>query len=74
MHIHIYTWKHHKETPCIATFITNKQNVIFFFYKMKEYVGGTDLACGGFWYLWEGQVEGKGRMSEYSANTVYSCM
>jgi hypothetical protein len=36
----MYTWKYHKETPCVATFITNGKNVMFFlfffFYKIVE--------------------------------------
>jgi hypothetical protein len=34
-----YTWKYPKETPCVATFVSNKQNVMaffFFFYKIGE--------------------------------------
>jgi CRISPR/Cas system endoribonuclease Cas6 (RAMP superfamily) len=39
---YIYSWKNHKETPCVATFISNKQKcqffsfLLFFFYKIRE--------------------------------------
>jgi hypothetical protein len=47
--IYIYTEMSQK-TPCIATFILNKQKChlfSFFIYKIGEQEGGTDPAQGG---------------------------
>jgi hypothetical protein len=30
--LYIYTWKYHKETPCVATFSLNKLFLNFFFF------------------------------------------
>jgi hypothetical protein len=46
----VFLWKCHKETPCVA--ILNKQNVIFFFFKIGKQEDRTDPGCGvrGGWY------------------------
>jgi hypothetical protein len=41
----IYTWKYHKETPCVV--ILNKQMTFFFFYKIGVQEGGTGPALVG---------------------------
>jgi hypothetical protein len=43
---YIYTWKCHKETPCVA--ILNKQKCLFFFfiYKIKEQESRTGSSLG----------------------------
>jgi hypothetical protein len=38
----MYTWKYHKETPCITTL--NKQKCHFVFYKNVEQESRTDPA------------------------------
>jgi hypothetical protein len=53
---YIYTWKFHKETPCLA--ILNK-NCIFYFTKLEnrkpeQVLGGED------WYQWWWEEMGKG--------------
>jgi hypothetical protein len=59
--IHIY-----KETPCVATFISNKQECHFFFhfsflfYKIGEKEGRTDPAQVRFGTSVMGQLTGKG--------------
>jgi hypothetical protein len=43
-------WKYHKETPCVATIISNKQNScfsVYLFYKIGEQKGRTGPAPGG---------------------------
>jgi hypothetical protein len=55
---YIYTWKCHKETPCVV--ILNKNVLFFFIYKIREQEGGTGLAWGQGWYQWKGEGEGKG--------------
>jgi hypothetical protein len=60
--IKIYTWKHHKETPCIAICMSNKQNCHCFslFYKIGEQegrtgpVGGVAQCKGGGDRKWAG--------------------
>jgi hypothetical protein len=55
MYMYICTWKYHKGTPCVATFISNqlKCNVSHFifslllFYKIGEQEDGTGPAQGG---------------------------
>jgi hypothetical protein len=43
---HIYKWKYHKETPCVAIF--KKQKCHFsFFYKIGEQDGKTGPAWAG---------------------------
>jgi hypothetical protein len=47
---YIYPWKYHKATPCVDTFISNK-NVMFFFLsflfcKIGKQEGVTGLAQG----------------------------
>jgi hypothetical protein len=49
---YMYTWKCHKETPCVS--ILNK-NVIFFIYKIREQKGGTRPA-------WVGGIGGRGKV------------
>jgi hypothetical protein len=41
---------YHKENPCVVTFISNKQKCHFFFYKISEQEGRTDLAGRGRWW------------------------
>jgi hypothetical protein len=41
---YIYTWKCHKETPCID--ILNKQKCHFFFYNIREQEDRTSLVWG----------------------------
>jgi hypothetical protein len=52
--LYIYAWKQHRETPCVAHFISNKQKChvfLFIFYllqnwKTGEQEGGTDSVGG----------------------------
>jgi hypothetical protein len=44
----------HKETPCVATFISNKQNVILFFFLLQSWRTGVLVPI-------EGESEGKER-------------
>jgi hypothetical protein len=58
--IYIYTWKCHKEMPCVA--LLNKQKCHFFsFYKIREQEGRTGA-------VWEGGLVpvGGGRRWEKS--------
>jgi hypothetical protein len=69
--MHIYTWKGHKETSCVA--ILNKQKCHHFFYKITEQVGGTGSARGGEEVGTSargGRCREKVKEGEYSANTV----
>jgi hypothetical protein len=48
-----YIWKYHKETTCVATFISNKQKILFFsffFKKFREQEVRTGLPRGVGWY------------------------
>jgi hypothetical protein len=54
--IPIYTWKCHKETPCIA--IIKKKSQFFSFYKIREQEGRTGPIWGD-WYQWEGEDMGR---------------
>jgi hypothetical protein len=40
----LYTWKYHKETPCVA--ILNKSVIFFFFYKIIDQKGGKGPVWG----------------------------
>jgi hypothetical protein len=48
IYIYIHTWKYHKKTPYIVTFILKKKNVIFFlfFFSLLEQVLGGELGEG----------------------------
>jgi hypothetical protein len=75
--LYIYTWKCHKETPCVAILNNEKCHffLLLFLYKIGEQEGGTGPAWDRGWYQWEG--EGFGEMvkeSEYGAYTVYTRM
>jgi hypothetical protein len=49
--LYIYTWKCHKETPCID--ILKKQKCHFFLLQ-KCGAGGENRSCLGWgWYQWE---------------------
>jgi hypothetical protein len=69
MHVYIYTWKCHNETPCIA--ILKKQNFIF----LKNGGQEGEIVLSGDLYKWEGGGY-KERMhkDEYCGATIYSCM
>jgi hypothetical protein len=43
-----YIWEYHKETPCETTFISNNQNVIFFFCFLlqNQRTGGRNRSRG----------------------------
>jgi hypothetical protein len=52
VYIYIYIYKWHKETPCVAIFILNKQKYnisffSFFFYKIREQEGRKGTAGNG---------------------------
>jgi hypothetical protein len=57
----MYAWKYHKETPCVATFISKKLKChvshfivcLFLFYKTEEQEGGTCPPSGEGWHQWE---------------------
>jgi hypothetical protein len=69
---YIFTWKCHKETPCVA--ILNKQ-IYHFFSSTKLENKRVEQVLSRGWYQWEGGESGKRvRESEYGANTVYTCM
>jgi hypothetical protein len=70
--INIYTWKYHKETPCIATFISKKEKChffSFFLYKIREQEGPAKGVgeSGGLVPVWLGK-RGK------RVNTVQKCV
>jgi hypothetical protein len=64
-HTHTHTRKYHKETPCVATFISNKQKCNFSLFsstklenrRAEKVLGGEGRSV---WYQWEGEVAGKG--------------
>jgi hypothetical protein len=55
----------HKETPCVATFISNKEKCHFFsfcFYKVREPEDGTGpVGKGGVVPMGGGRRQGEGR-------------
>jgi hypothetical protein len=70
--IHIYMEMSQGNSLCSYL----KQNVFFtyFFYKIGEQEGGTGPAWRA-WHQWEGRGSGERVWeSEYSTNTVYTCM
>jgi hypothetical protein len=72
---YLYTWKCHKETPCVA--ISKSKNVIFssfFLYKIRKQESrtGPDWGAGS-----GGRGEQVGKLLKngvYGANTVYTCI
>jgi hypothetical protein len=59
----IYTWKYHKEIPCVATLSQNMSFFFFFLYKIGEQEGRLGPAQGGSgWLVPEGggRLQGKG--------------
>jgi hypothetical protein len=55
--INIYTWKCHKKTPCLATFISNKQkyHVFSFIFYLFSSTKSEECRTGpaGGWYQWQ---------------------
>jgi hypothetical protein len=64
---YIYTWKYHKETPCVANLNkqTNKNVLLFFpFTKLENKISGTGPAWGfGTSGRREEMVKGHGRVN-----------
>jgi hypothetical protein len=56
----IHTWKYHKETPYVATFIPTSKNVIFFFFPLQNWrIGKWNRSSRWGWYQWEAGGGGK---------------
>jgi hypothetical protein len=69
--IHIYTWKCHKEIPCIG--ISNKQKNFFFLQNQRT--GKLNNFCPGNFYQWEwGRCRKRVWEGEYGVLSVYTCM
>jgi hypothetical protein len=66
--LHTCPWKYHKETPCVATFISNKLKCCFSFYlfsfsstKSKNRKAKQLLLMRKGWHHWEaGDVRERG--------------
>jgi hypothetical protein len=77
-YIYIFIWKYHKETPCEATFISNKLKCHVFSFSLfsstkseNQREGGTDPAWGRAGTSEMGEEAGKGGRR---VNTVQKCV
>jgi hypothetical protein len=47
MELFMYTWKYHKETPCVAVSNKQKYHFPFFFFLQNQGIGGQNRSCLG---------------------------
>jgi hypothetical protein len=69
---YIYTWKCHKETPCID--ILNKQKCHFFPFSKSESRRAGQVLSEGLEAVGRGGYGERVKKVEYNSNTVFTCM
>jgi hypothetical protein len=62
-----YTWKCHKETPCVSYL---KQTKCHFFLLQNQRTRGLNRSCLGLGSSGRGRRWGKGEEGEYGADTM----